>query len=63
MSPSSTVHGQYDTKYVTFEELLHVAFVADTVWSDELESGRISILGGLRFTKLCWVGNPVKKIL
>ena len=28
MSPSSTVHGDlYDTRYVTFEELLLVAFV------------------------------------
>ena len=30
MSPSSTVHGgQHDTEYVTFEFLLHAAFVAD----------------------------------
>ena len=33
MSPSSTVHGGlYDTKYVTFELLLHTAFVADEIW-------------------------------
>ena len=32
MSSSSTVHGgQYDAKYVTFEYLLHAAFVADTI--------------------------------
>ena len=32
MSPSSTVHGgRYETKYVTFEYLLHAAFVADTI--------------------------------
>ena len=33
MSPSSTaVHdGQHDTKYVTFEVLLHAAFVADDI--------------------------------
>ena len=30
MSPSSTVHrGQHDTKYVTFELIMHAAFVAD----------------------------------
>ena len=33
MSPSSTVYrGQHDTKYVTFELLMHVAFVADEIW-------------------------------
>ena len=33
MSPSSTVHGgQYDTKYVTVELILHAAFVADEIW-------------------------------
>ena len=33
MSPSSTVHGgQHGTKYVTFELLLHAAFVADEIW-------------------------------
>ena len=33
MSPFSTVHGgQHDTKYVTLELLLHVAFVADEIW-------------------------------
>ena len=33
MSPASTVHGgQHNTKYVTFELLLHAAFVADEVW-------------------------------
>ena len=33
MPPSSTVHGgQHDTKYVTFELLLHAAFVADEIW-------------------------------
>ena len=32
MSPSSTAHGgQYDIKYVTFEYLLHAAFVADKI--------------------------------
>ena len=41
LSPSSTVHGgQYDTKYVTFELLLHAAFVADESWSDTLEPAR-----------------------
>ena len=33
MSPSTIDHGgQYDTKYVTFEQLLHAAFVAGTIW-------------------------------
>ena len=32
MSPSATVHGgQHDTKYVTFELLLHAAFMADEI--------------------------------
>ena len=32
-SAPSAVHGrQYDTKYVTFEQLLHAAFVGDTIW-------------------------------
>ena len=43
MSPPSTVHGgQHDIKYVTYELLLHAAFVADTVWDDKLEPARIS---------------------
>ena len=45
MLPSSIVRGgQHDTKYVTFELLLHVAFVADEIWDDELEPARISDL-------------------
>ena len=41
MSPPSTVHGgQHDTKYVAFELLLHVAFVADNRWVDVLEPAR-----------------------
>ena len=32
ISPSSTVHGgQHDTKYVTFDLLMHAAFVADEI--------------------------------
>ena len=32
MSPPSTVHGgQHDIKYVTYELLLHAAFVADAI--------------------------------
>ena len=43
MSPSSTVHdGQHDTKYVTFELLLHAAFVAEEIWGDMLEPARTS---------------------
>ena len=38
MSPSSTDHGgQHGTKYVTFESLLHAAFVADEIWGFMLE--------------------------
>ena len=38
MSPSSTVPGcQHDTKYVTFELLLHAAFVADEIWGSIVE--------------------------
>ena len=41
MSASSTVHGgHHDTKYVTFEFLLHAAFVADEFWGDKLEPAR-----------------------
>ena len=37
-SPSSTVHGgQHDTKHVTFEFLMHAAFVADEIWDFMLE--------------------------
>ena len=44
MSPSSTVHGgQHDTKYVTFELLLHAAFVADEIWGFMLEPARIKM--------------------
>ena len=38
MSTSSIVYGgQDDTKYVTFEQLLHAAFMADKIWGDKLE--------------------------
>ena len=43
MSPSSTVHGgQHDSKYcyVTFELLMHAAFVADEIWGFMLEQAR-----------------------
>ena len=41
MSLSFTVHGrQHDTKYVTFELLLHAAFVADEIWGFMLEPAR-----------------------
>ena len=41
MSPSPTVHGgQHDTKYVTFELLLHATFVADEIWGFVLEPAR-----------------------
>ena len=45
MSPSSTVHGgQHDTKYVTFELLLHAAFVSDENWVFMLELACINSL-------------------
>ena len=41
MSPSSTVHGgQHDSKYVTFELLLHAAFAAYGFWGFMLEPAR-----------------------
>ena len=41
MSPSSNVHdGQHETKYVTFELLMHAAFVADEIWGFMLEPAR-----------------------
>ena len=41
MPPSSTVHGgQHDTKYVTFELLMHAAFVADEIWGFMPEPAR-----------------------
>ena len=41
MSPSSTAHGgQHDTKYVTFELLMHAALVADEIWGFILEPPR-----------------------
>ena len=46
MSPSSTVHdGQHDTKYVTFEFLLHTAFVADGIWGFVLGPARSGVGG------------------
>ena len=43
MSPSSTVHGgQQHTKCVTFELVLHAAFVADEIWGDTLEPAVVS---------------------
>ena len=44
MSPYSTVHGgQHDAKYVTFEWLLHAAFVADKIRGDTPEPGRRAV--------------------
>ena len=45
MSPSSTVHGgQHDTKYVTFELIMHTAFVADEIWGFTFEPARTPAL-------------------
>ena len=44
-SPSSTVHaGQHDTKYASFELLLHAAFVADEISGDMLVPARSYLL-------------------
>ena len=44
MLPSSTPHGgQHDTRYVTFELILHAAFVADEIWGFIHEPARSSI--------------------
>ena len=41
MSASSIVDGgQHDTKYVTFELLMHAAFVANESWGFMLETAR-----------------------
>ena len=41
MSLFCTVHGgQHDTKYVTFELLMHAAFVAGEIWGFMLEPAR-----------------------
>ena len=50
MSSSSAVYGgQHDTKYVTFELLLHAAFVADEIWGFMLELARTLQLQGVIF--------------
>ena len=63
MSPPSTVHGgQHDTKYVTFELLMHAAFVADEIWGFMLEPARSQKFSQLRLSrsgKLIWV--PLRK--
>ena len=44
ISASSTDDGgQHDTKYVTFELLMHAAFVADEIWGFMLEPARIYV--------------------
>ena len=51
---SSTVHGcQHDTKYVTFQLLLHAAFVADKNWGFMLEPARSYF-----FSKSDQIGPP-----
>ena len=47
MSPSSTAiqGGQHESKFVTFELLLHAAFVADKNWGFMLEPARMVQLG------------------
>ena len=44
ISASSTDDGgQHDTKYVTFELLMHAAFVADEIWGFMIEPARIYV--------------------
>ena len=44
MSPCSTVHGsQHDNKYVTFEVLMHAAFVVDEIWGFVPEPARMCL--------------------
>ena len=44
MSASSIVDGgQHDTKYVTFELLMHAAFVANEIWGFMLETARMYV--------------------
>ena len=40
ISPSYTVHDQYNTEYVTLKLLLHAAFVAYETWGLMLEPAR-----------------------
>ena len=48
MSPSSTVHGgQHDTKYVTFELIVHAVFVADEIWGFTPEPTRMGYVTAL----------------
>ena len=59
MTPSFTVHGrQHDTKWVTFELLLHAAFVADEIWGFMLEPGRRADCSTLNLVGWC----PSKQI-
>ena len=57
MSPSSVVHGGlYDTKYVTLEQILRAAFVADKTWVVYLEPSSYQVTIGfqnhvMRFAK------------
>ena len=50
MSPSSTADvvygGQHDSKYMTFDLLLHAAFVADQICGDMLEPARVVCVEG-----------------
>ena len=40
----NSVVGEYDTKYVTFELLLHAAFEANKHWGDMLQPARSNII-------------------
>ena len=45
MSPSTVHGGQHDTKYATFELLLHAAFMADEILGVMLEPARNGTYG------------------
>ena len=52
MSASSTVHGgQRDTEHITFELLMHAAFVADEIWGFTLGLARVG-----REKYMTWLG-------
>ena len=53
MPPSFTVHcGQHDAKCVTFEVLLHAAFVADEIWDDMLKPARSAFKCGAHLKEI-----------
>ena len=61
LSPSSTVDGdQHDTRYVTFELLMHAAFVADEIWGFMLEPARTYLVCDTRVDIACGIRGVYK---